>query len=252
VLLENRTALVTGAGSGIGRAIARGLAGEGARVGVFDRDGARAAETCRLLAEDGHPALPLEGDVRREDDLQAAVGAVAAAWGGLDILVNNAGVSPAGLVRSHDTAEWRLAFDVNVRGTLFLTRAALPWLSRSAHGRVINISSEIAQHGMMYQAAYAASKGGVSALTKGLARLLGPHGGTANAICPGVVPETSLVREFTQERPEYAAILEFYRTVCPQPRQTRASDIAGVAVMLASDYGAFVSGQLITVNGGSS
>jgi len=256
VLLDGRIALVTGAGSGIGRAIALGLAAEGARVGVLDLDAGRAEETCHLLAGPAGTGpgrgVALRGDVRCTDDLRAAVAAVASAWGGLDVVVNNAGVSPGGLVRSHDTADWRLAFDVNVRGTLFLVQAALPYLARSAYGRVINISSEIAQHGMMYQAAYAASKAGVSALTKSLARLVGPVGATANAICPGVVPETNLVREFTRERPEYAAILDFYRTVCPLPRQTRASDIAGVAAMLASDYGAFVSGQLITVNGGSS
>jgi 3-oxoacyl-[acyl-carrier protein] reductase len=161
-------------------------------------------------------------------------------------------VSPAGLVRSHATADWHLAFDVNLGGSLFLTQRALPYLIRSSRGRVINVSSEIASHGMMYQSAYAASKAGVSALTKALARVLGRHNVTVNAVCPGVVPETRLVREFTRERPEYGTILDFYREMCPLPRETRATDVAGAVVLLSSAYASFVNGQLITVNGGTS
>lgn len=251
MLLENRVALVTGAGSGLGKAIAQALVKQGARIAVNDLRAELAQQTCQELGA-GERCLAVPGNISSQADIATMLEDCVVHFGKLDILINNAGVSPAGTVKTQTMEEWLKAYDTNLEGTFFVTQAALPYLKRSQYGRVINISSEIAEHGMMYQSAYASSKGGVSSLTKALSRVLGEFNITVNAICPGVVPETNLVKEFTADRPEYAAILEFYQTMCPLPHKARAVDIANVAVMLASDLASFVNGQLITVNGGTS
>jgi NAD(P)-dependent dehydrogenase (short-subunit alcohol dehydrogenase family) len=250
-LLRGRAALITGAGGGLGKAIATAFQQHGARVAINDVKPELAASAVADMPEPDR-AVAVPGDIRACGDIRRIVQGAVDAFGGLDIVVNNAGVSPAGMVRTHPTEDWMFAFDVNVQGTFFVTQAALPYLSCSPHARVINISSEIAEHGMMYQSAYASSKGGVSALTRSLARSLGPLDITVNAICPGVVPETNLVKEFTRERPEYEEIMRFYSEMCPLPTSARAEHIAHVAVFLASDLASFVNSQLITVNGGTS
>jgi 3-oxoacyl-[acyl-carrier protein] reductase len=251
VLLEGRVALITGSGSGLGFAMAQQFIEQGAAVAVNDLHAHLAEEARRKLDALGH-CLPVPGSIAIAKDVEQIVKQTVAHFGRLDVLINNAGISPAGLVKSQTVEDWQRAFETNLKGTLFTTQAAFPYLIDSAYGRVINISSEIAEHGMMYQSAYASTKAAVSALTKSLARTLGEHNVTVNAICPGVVPQTNLVKEFTQDRPEYADILKFYHDICPLPAKARPLDIAHVAVLLASDFASFLNGQMITVNGGSS
>jgi len=249
-LLDGRVAIVTGSGSGIGRAIADTFLRHGAKVVIND---VKLAVAERALAQMPHPerCIVAAGDITQPAVVDSIVGQCVDELGRLDILVNNAGISPGGLVKTQPMDEWQSAFDVNVEAPFFLAQAALPALVASPSGRIINIASEIAFHGMMYQAAYAASKAAVNALTKCLTRAVSRHGITANSICPGVIPETNLVKGFTEDRPEYAGILKFYQDTCPLQRSGLAVDIANVAVMVASDLGSYLNGQLITVNGGT-
>lgn len=249
-LLGGRTAIVTGSGSGIGRAIADVFLRSGANVVLNDVE-ADVAERARAQMSHPERCAAVAGDITRPATIDAIIACCVERFRGLDILVNNAGISPGGLVKTQEVDEWRGAFDVNVEAPFFLAQAALPLMQKSSTGRIINIASEIAFHGMMYQAAYAASKAALNALTKCLARAVGRHGITANSICPGVIPETNLVKGFTEDRPEYAGILNFYQQTCPLRRSGRAIDVANVAVMVASDFGSYLNGQLITVNGGT-
>lgn len=249
-LLENRAAIVTGAGSGIGRAIADTFLRHGATVVINDVQPATAE---RARAESPHPerCIAVAGDVTEPETVDLLVRRCLDELGRLDILVNNAGISPGGMVKTQGFDDWQRAFDVNVEAPFFLAQRALPALSESPAGRIINVASEIAFHGMMYQAAYAASKAALNAFTKSLTRAVSHRGITANSICPGVIPETNLVKGFTEDRPEYEGILKFYQQTCPLQRSGRAVDIANVAVMIASDLGSYLNGQLITVNGGT-
>ncbi|WP_394834227.1 SDR family oxidoreductase [Pendulispora rubella] len=249
-LLEGRAAIVTGSGSGIGRAIADTFLRYGAKVVLNDVHQA-VAERARSQMSHPEHCIVVAGDITEPAVVDSIVGRCRDQFGQLDILVNNAGISPGGLVKTHSMDEWQRAFDVNVEAPFFLAQAALPLLMTSRAGRIINIASEIAFHGMMYQAAYAASKAAVNALTKCLTRAVSRYGITANSICPGVIPETNLVKGFTEDRPEYAGILKFYQDTCPLQRSGLAVDIANVAVMVASDLGSYLNGQLVTVNGGT-
>ncbi len=249
MLLEGRVALITGAGAGLGRATAQALVEQGAFVAINDRYTALASEACQSI--DPQRCLAVPGDITNTAQIAEMVQACIACFDRLDIVVNNAGVSPAGLVKTQTAEEWAKAYATNLQGSIFVTQTAFPFLAQSACGRVINISSEIAEHGMMYQSAYASTKAGISSLTKALARILGSHNITVNAVCPGVVPQTNLVKEFMQDRPEYAEIIRFYHEMCPLPHKSRPIDIANVVLMLASDWASFVNGQLLTVNGGS-
>lgn len=248
--LEGRVALITGAGSGLGKATAEILFAQGARVAVNDRYATLAQEVCQNLG-DPQRCLAVPGDMTNIHEIDGMVQSCVDYFHGLDIVVNNAGVSPAGLVKTQLEEDWAKAYDTNLQGSIFVTQAAFPHLVKSNYGRVINISSEIAEHGMMYQAAYASTKAGVSALTKALARILGPHNITVNAICPGVVPQTNLVKDFMKDRPEYAEIIRFYREMCPLPHKSQPTDIANAVLLLASGWASFINGQLLTVNGGS-
>lgn len=249
-LLAGRAAIVTGAGSGIGRAIADRFLEHGADVVIND---VREDVTERARAGMSHPerCIVAAGDVTHPDAVDWVVGRCLDYFGRLDVLVNNAGISPGGLVKTQPFDEWQSAFDVNVEAPFFLAQKALRPLVASPAGRIINVASEIAFHGMMYQAAYAASKAALNALTKCLTRAVSRHGITVNSICPGVIPETNLVKGFTEDRPEYTGILEFYQNTCPLRRSGLAVDVANVAVMIASDLGSYLNGQLITVNGGT-
>ena len=249
-MLEGRAAIVTGSGGGVGKAIAERFLRQGARVVVNDLS---PAQTEKVAAELSGPdrCAAVAGDITDPATMRALVSTCVERFGQLDILVNNAAILLPGLVKTQEVVAWRKTFEVNVVAPLLLAQTALPALKRSPAARIINISGEIALTGMMFQSAYGASKSSVNAMTKSMSRALGKYGITVNSICPGIVTETNMVQEFVNDRPEYLAAFEMYRNNSPLGRGMRATDIADVALMLASDQAGFVTGQFIRANGGA-
>ena len=245
--LAGKVALITGAGRGFGRAIALGFAREGARVAanyLGSRAGAEevAAEAGRL----GTEAVALRGDVAREADVKALVAVTLERFGRLDVLVNNAGIMVRGPMLAVPAEECRRMFDVNVTGTMLCSRHALGPMIEQKGGRIINLSSQLAQRavGGGGFAAYAATKGAIESLTRALAAEVGVHGITVNAIAPGGI-DTDMSRDVMT--PEYRA-----RRLAELPlhRFGSVDDVAYCAVVLASDDAGYLTGQILHPSGG--
>jgi 3-oxoacyl-[acyl-carrier protein] reductase len=245
--LAGKVALITGAGRGFGRAIALAFAREGARVAanyLGSQAGAEevVAEAGRLGAE----AVALRGDVAREDDVKALVAATLERFGRLDVLVNNAGIMVRAPMLAVPAEECRRMFDVNVTGTMLCSRHALPAMIERKGGRIINLSSQLAQRavGGGGFAAYAATKGAIESLTRVLAAEVGVHGITVNAIAPGGI-DTDMSRDVMT--PEYRA-----RRLAELPlhRFGSVDDVAYCAIVLASDEAGYLTGQILHPSGG--
>jgi 3-oxoacyl-[acyl-carrier protein] reductase len=244
--LSGKTALVTGAARGIGRATAEILAASGARVAVNDRNDDAAAESfVKRTRAGGGEALALAGDVGRPEEARQLVRDVVAAWGRLDILVNNAGIWEEDEAGSGDLDVWDRTFGVNVRGAHVVTDSAIPYLERE-HGAIVFVSSTAGQRGEARHSAYAASKGALISYTKSLAMELGPRGIRVNCVAPGWV-ETDLTAAVFSD-PEARAEIE--RTI-PLGRVARPEDVAGTILFLLSDLARHVQGEVLNVNGGS-
>jgi NAD(P)-dependent dehydrogenase (short-subunit alcohol dehydrogenase family) len=249
VNLSNRTAIVTGASSGIGRGIALALADAGARVVVADvaETPPRDAEwtTADRIDDGGGTAAFVECDVTDDDAVAALVDATVERFGGLDVLVNNAGISHAGTVEETTPEEWHRVLDVNLTGVYHGVRHAMPHLKESDAPRIVNVASQLAFVAQPEKPAYLASKGGVVSLTRSLAVDYADVPVLVNAVCPGVV-ETELTRDSLAD-PERRA--EFERqTLLPYLGQPE--DVGAVAAFLASDHARFVTGQSFVVDGG--
>jgi 3-oxoacyl-[acyl-carrier protein] reductase len=236
--LTGRVALVTGAASGIGAAIARKLAGEGAHVAINYRNSRDAAET--LAAELNATAFP--GDVSRPEDATALAAAVAAEFGRIDILVNNAGAIEPGLFGAIGADSFHRQFTTNTLSVLLMMQACVPYFPATG-GRVINISSSLAMAPLPSTVIYSAAKAAVNSLTQGFARELGARQITVNAIAPGAT-ETPMTGGVPQDiRDRISAATPLGRWACPE-------DIADAAAFLASDAARFITGRILTVDGG--
>jgi 3-oxoacyl-[acyl-carrier protein] reductase len=242
--LDGRVALVTGAGRGFGRAIALALGREGADVAVNYR--ATAAEVVAALEALGRRAVLLRADVGRDDEARALIEGVEARLGRLDVLVNNAGVMERGPFAETPVERYDPMFATNVRGTLLCTRAALPGMIARRHGRIVNLSSQLARAsvGTGGFAAYAATKGAVEAFTRALAHEVGEHAITVNAIAPGGI-DTDMSRSVMT--PEYRA--RRLREL-PVHRFGSVEDVAYCVVFLAADEGGYLTGQVLHPSGG--
>lgn len=247
--LAGKACLITGAGSGMGRAAALRFAQEGASVAALDLKPETVRETAALVEKQGGKALALAADVSREADVKAAVAAAAKAFGRLDVLYNNAGIFPSDDHSVVDTEEkvWDKVYAVNVKGVYFVCKHGIPELLKSGGGSVINIASFVALVGCSVpQDAYTASKGAVIALTKSLAVQFGPKGVRANAICPGPI-ETPLLTEWLLKEPaEKAKRLNRI----PLGRFGRPEDIVSLALYLAGDESSWTNGAAIVADGG--
>jgi len=245
--LSRRTAIVTGAGRGIGKAMARRLAADGASVAIADVAGydVAAAE----LAKSGARSLGLKVDVSSESDTEAMARETVKAFGRIDILVNCAAMFASvriGPFEEIPTEEWRRLLEINVLGVALCCKAVAPQMRRQKSGRIINLASGAPLKGVPHFLHYVASKGAVIAMTRGLARELGPDGITVNAIAPGLT-----VTEATSARPEHLRNhAESIRARAIQ-REERPDDLVGAVSFLAGDDAAFVTGQTLAVDGGS-
>ena len=241
--LAGKVALVTGAGSGIGRAAATRFAAEGATVGVLDVSADAAADTAALIEKEGGVARALVADVARAEQIEAAVDELVAAHGALHVLYNNAGVSSTGSVAVAEEADWDRAFDVNVKGTFLCSRAALRHLGEGA--AIVNQGSVSALVGIPNFAAYCAAKGAVVNLTRQLAVDFAAERINVNAVCPGFLA-TAMVRPFLDD-PELNQVLH---AKSPWPELGTAQDVAKATLFLASDDARWATGTLLTVDGG--
>ncbi|MGH2614677.1 MAG: SDR family NAD(P)-dependent oxidoreductase [Thermomicrobiales bacterium] len=244
-MTTRRTVVITGAGHGIGQAIAAAFAATGAAVVIADRDHARAETVARALSmETGSPVLAVETDVRDSASVEAMVEAAVAAFGGIDVLVNNAGIYPSSLVVEMRDEEWDAVFDTNVKGMFLVSRAvARRMIERGAGGKIVNTSSGSAEAGRIGAAHYCASKAAVKMFTRVLALELAQYDIAVNAVGPGLieVPGWSL-------RDDYIAAMV---AANPMGRMGTPEDVARAVLYLASPEATYITGTTLYVDGGS-
>ncbi len=245
---EGKVAFITGAGHGIGRMFALTFASEGAAVTIADINQQWAEQAASEIVEKGGKALAIHFDVSEQDQVKAAIQQTARHFGQIDVLINDA-VSPylTGSLEELDDTEWDDNFRINVKGSFYCVKAVAPLMKERKYGKIINMASIVGRRGSVVptSAAYAASKAGIMALTSSAARELGPHNINVNAIAPGQIDTPRWRDARTDEQIE--------RTVqgTAVKRMGRPEDLAALALLLASDASSFITGQTITVDGGS-
>ena len=238
--LEDKIAIVTGAGQGIGQAIARKLAAEGATVVVTDLDEASAIQTADALTG----AVAIRADVSDRQAVQAMADRVVQQFGRVDVLVNNAGWDKASPFVDSDPADWDRAIAINLYGVLHTCKAVLPLMAARGGGAVVNLGSDAGRVGSSGEAVYSAAKGGVIAFTKSLAREMARHQVRVNCVCPGPT-DTALFASFAGPK-----LREALTKAIPFRRLGQPADVANVVAFLASDEASFVTGQTVSVSGG--
>jgi 3-oxoacyl-[acyl-carrier protein] reductase len=238
--LAGKNALVTGSTRGIGRAIAEALSGSGARVAVVGRDLARAEEAAATI---GNNAKGFAADVSDTTAVAKLVGDVEGAFGSIDILVNNAGITRDNLVMRLKDEDWDAVLDANLRGAFAAIRAVSRGMMKKRSGRIVNVASIVGIIGNKGQANYAASKGGLIALTKSVAKELASRNILVNAVAPGFI-ETEMTAAMT---PEARTALG---QQIPLERLGTVADVASAVTFLASDHASYITGQVFVVDGG--
>jgi 3-oxoacyl-[acyl-carrier protein] reductase len=241
--LENKVAIVTGGGKGLGRAFSLKLAEEGAKVMIVDIKDAE--ETFRIILDKGGEAAVFQGDVTKESDMIAMAKSTAEKFGKIDILVNNAAIY-AGIKRKPfyeiDLTEWDRVMTVNIKGAFLATRAVFPYMKKQAYGKIVNLSSESFFTGSTGFVHYVASKGGIIGATRALAIELGPHNICINCVAPGFTD--------TEASRGLADIAKYDTSKTPLQRLERPEDLTGTVLFLASADSDFITGQTFLVDGG--
>jgi meso-butanediol dehydrogenase / (S,S)-butanediol dehydrogenase / diacetyl reductase len=243
--LKDAAAVITGAGSGIGRAIAARFREEGARVAVVDANAQAAQQTVADLSQSGVQAIAVAADVSQSDQVQEALRHVVREFGRLDILVNNAGINIAKPVEEFPDDDWRRIIGVNLDGVWFCCRYGIPYLLEAGGGAIVNIASVGAFQTSHHRAPYMATKGGVVSLTRALALDFAERNIRVNAIAPGIV-ETNLGAKW-RTIPANIKSVEF---LTPMKRFGQPLEIANAAVFLASSEASFITGETLVVDGG--
>jgi 3-oxoacyl-[acyl-carrier protein] reductase len=242
--LSGKIALVTGAGRGIGRATAVKLGAAGAKVAVnYNASEGPAQEVVEAIASAGGEAKAIKADVSQADQVDSMVNALVKEWGRIDILVNNAGITRDNLMMRMSQDEWDAVIDTNLRSAYFTTRAVLRPMLRNRWGRIISLSSVVGLTGNAGQANYAAAKAGIIGFTKSIAREVGSRNITANAIAPGFI-QTDITAGLPEELK--ASMLK----QIPAERYGEPDDVANAILFLASDLAAYITGQVLNVDGG--
>jgi 2-hydroxycyclohexanecarboxyl-CoA dehydrogenase len=246
---DGKVVIVTGGGGGIGSALCRGFAAEGAAVTVLDRAGDAASGVAASITDAGGTAVAVACDITERASVDAAVAEVVGGLGPIDVLVNNAGWDL--FVPFLDTApdDWSRLIDVNLVGALHMHHAVLPAMVARGTGRVVNVSSDAARVGSSGEAVYAACKAGLVAFSKTLAREHARHGITCNVVCPGPT-DTALLATVTDAAANPDKLREAFRRAIPIGRLGEPDDLVGAVLFFASDAASFVTGQVLSVSGG--
>jgi 2-hydroxycyclohexanecarboxyl-CoA dehydrogenase len=244
--LKGKTAIVTGGAGGIGSAICRRLAEEGAIVGVFDKNAAAASAVAKDL---GGPAVAEACDITDHTAVVAAVAAFEAKAGPTDILINNAGWDKFAYFLDTDPALWEQIIAINLKGPLNLHHAVLKGMQQRRAGRVVNIASDAGRVGSTMEAVYSACKGGIISFSKTVAREMARSNVTVNCVCPGPT-ETPLLNDFLGAGEQGQRIYEGLKRSIPLKRLGQPDDLPGIVAFLASDDAAYITGQVISVSGG--
>jgi NAD(P)-dependent dehydrogenase (short-subunit alcohol dehydrogenase family) len=249
--LAGKTALITGGGTGIGRACALLFAREGARVAVAGRSAEPLRAVVAEIERAGGQALAVTCDVTQAEQVERAVRATAERFGALNVVVNNAGVLALGSVEQTPESEWARVLGVNLTGTFLVSRAALPELRKAGGGSIVNIGSLYGLIGLKNRAAYAASKGGVTQLTRSMALDHAHEGIRVNCVCPAIV-ETEMIQQVFASQPDPAALRRQRIEQIPLGRMGRPEDVAQLALFLASDESSWMTGAALPLDGGLS
>ncbi|MDX1215040.1 SDR family oxidoreductase [Sinorhizobium medicae] len=244
---SNRTALVTGASRGIGRAIAIGLAERGYDVAINDIERQKdvLAGVATEIEELGRRVITVCADVSSKAEVRAMAKAVGDAFGHLDAVVNNAGILISGDVEGLDEEHWDSVMDVNAKGTFLVVQAVLPMMKARRYGRIVNIASIGGKHGAPEQAHYSASKAAVMGFTRVLAQEVGVDGITANCVCPGII-----LTDMGRVNLDDPAVKTSWQDKTAMRRIGDPEDVVGAVAFFASDDAAFVTGQTLNVDGG--
>jgi 3-oxoacyl-[acyl-carrier protein] reductase len=245
----SRVAVVTGGGSGIGAGIALALAGQGHQVGILDRDEAAARTVAARITESSGSALAVAADISSADDVQHAVGEVAAALGPVSVLVNNAGFARDNMILDMPLDDWDAVLATHLRGSFLMLQAVAPAMRTAGWGRIVNISS-ISALGDDERANYVAAKAGLEGLTKAAAVDLAPYGITVNAVGPGVVQTAMTTVSAARAGRTLEEHLRFQAASIPRGRVGTPHDIARAVLFFTAEDADFVTGQILYVSGG--
>lgn len=246
---DTKVALVTGGGGGIGTAVCRGFAAEGAAVAVLDRSAEAAEATVATIVDGGGRAIAVDGDITERSSVDEAVARVTAELGGVDVLVNNAGWDLFVPFLQTEPDDWARLIDINLVGAMHLHHAVLPQMIERGRGRVVNVSSDAARVGSSGEAVYAACKAGLIAFSKTLAREHARHGITFNVVCPGPT-DTALLTTVTDSAANPDKLREAFRRAIPMGRLGEPEDLVAAILFFAGDDAGFVTGQVLSVSGG--
>jgi NAD(P)-dependent dehydrogenase (short-subunit alcohol dehydrogenase family) len=244
--LTGRSAIITGGSKGLGEAMAAGLASAGADVLITSRHEAEATATAARIATDfGHLAVGIESDVTDESAVQAMVDRAVSEFGRVDILVNNAGINIRGPIDELTPEQFRQVHDINVDGLWLCSRAVVPLMKQQKSGRIVNLASTLGVVGLANRTPYASSKGAVVQMTRALGLELAPWNITVNAICPGpfLTPMNIPIAETEEAKKSIVGAVSL-------GRWGRMEEIQGAAIFLASDASSYMTGSLVTVDGG--
>ena len=243
-LLKDKIAMVTGASRGIGAAIAKRLASEGAKVAINYNSSKEQALQVLSAVQEVSEGMLVQGDVSVQADAEKVLSQVIENWGKIDILVNNAGINRDKLLMRMDASDWDDVMNVNLRGTFLCTKLVLPYLIKQRRGNIVNVSSVVGLSGNPGQVNYAASKAGLVGFTKALAREVSSRNITVNALAPGFITSGGMVDELSSDAKE--TILK----KIPMGRFGTVDEVAECCLFLCSDQSSYITGQVITMDGG--